>query len=156
MADLDALTLIFLDLHVIVGPAETWLASRIAELTGIEADMSSLSDTAPTLAAVAPLATSPTRVTGIGFIRKKETNRVAAVVTELRKLGIRADEESDGFVVYPGRPQPGRVETYDDHRMAMSFSVLGLAAHGIDILNPECVSKTFPEYFAELEKLTGA
>jgi 3-phosphoshikimate 1-carboxyvinyltransferase len=126
------------------------------KLAGIEADMSSMSDTAQTLAAIAPLAASPTRVTGIGFIRRKETNRIAAVVTELRKLGVRAEEESDGFVVYPGEPRAGRVETYEDHRMAMSFSVLGLAVHGIDILNPSCVSKTFPEYFVELEKLTNA
>jgi 3-phosphoshikimate 1-carboxyvinyltransferase len=124
-------------------------------LSGIEADMAGLSDTAQTLAAIAPFANSPTRVTGIGFIRKKETNRIAAVVTELKKLGIRAEEESDGFVVYPGTPRPGSVETYDDHRMAMSFSVLGLAAHGIGILNPGCVSKTFPEYFAEIEKLSS-
>jgi 3-phosphoshikimate 1-carboxyvinyltransferase len=125
------------------------------QLLGIEADMSSMSDTAQTIAAIAPFAHGPTRITGIGFIRRKETNRIAAVVTELQKLGIRAEEESDGFVVYPGKPRAGRVETYDDHRMAMSFSVLGLAAHGIDILNPGCVSKTFPEYFAEIEKLTG-
>jgi 3-phosphoshikimate 1-carboxyvinyltransferase len=78
------------------------------------------------------------------------------MVTELTRLGVRAEEEKDGLVVYPGTPRPGRVETYDDHRMAMSFSVLGLAAHGIDILNPRCVSKTFPEYFSELEKLSGA
>jgi 3-phosphoshikimate 1-carboxyvinyltransferase len=125
------------------------------QLCGIEADMSGLSDTAQTLAAIAPFATSPTRVTGIGFIRKKETNRIAAVVTELKKLGIHAEEESDGFVVHPGVPKAGSVATYDDHRMAMSFSILGLAAHGIDILNPECVSKTFPQYFSELEKLSG-
>ena len=127
-----------------------------AKLAGIEADMSSMSDTAQTIAAIAPFAASPTRITGIGFIRRKETNRIAAVVAELRRLGIRAEEESDGFVVYPGKPSAGRVETYDDHRMAMSFSVLGLAAHGIEILNPGCVSKTFPEYFAELEKLTSS
>jgi 3-phosphoshikimate 1-carboxyvinyltransferase len=125
------------------------------ELAGIEADMSSMSDTAQTLAAIAPFADGPTRVTGIGFIRRKETNRIAAVVTELQKLGIRAEEEDDGFVVHPGHPRPGRVATYDDHRMAMSFSILGLRAHGIDILNPECVSKTFPDYFTELQKLAG-
>jgi 3-phosphoshikimate 1-carboxyvinyltransferase len=132
---------------------ETEVVGR-GELRGIEIDMSGLSDTAQTLAAVAPFANSPTRITGIGFIRKKETNRIAAVVTELRKLGIRADEESDGFVVYPGTAKAGSVATYDDHRMAMSFSILGLAAHGIDILNPGCVSKTFPRYFEELEKLS--
>ena len=125
-----------------------------AKLAGIEADMSSMSDPAQTIAAIAPFAASPTRITGIGFIRRKETNRIAAVVSELQKLGIRAEEESDGFVVHPGRPRAGRVATYDDHRMAMSFSVLGLVAHGIEILNPSCVSKTFPAYFAELEKLT--
>jgi 3-phosphoshikimate 1-carboxyvinyltransferase len=125
------------------------------KLSGIEADMAGLSDTAQTMAAIAPFANAPTRITGIGFIRKKETNRIAAVVTELTRLGIRAEEENDGFVVYPGTPRPGRVETYADHRMAMSFSILGLAAHGIDILNPACVSKTFPEYFTELEKLSG-
>jgi 3-phosphoshikimate 1-carboxyvinyltransferase len=123
----------------------------VGELCGIEADMANLSDTAQTLAAIAPFATSPTRVTGIGFIRKKETNRIAAVVTELRRLGIRADEESDGFVIYPGAPKPARIETYDDHRMAMSFTVIGLAAPGIEILNPGCVSKTFPDFFEAIE-----
>jgi 3-phosphoshikimate 1-carboxyvinyltransferase len=125
------------------------------ELRGIDADMSNLSDTAQTLAAVAPFAKTPTRVTGIGFIRKKETNRVAAVVTELQRLGIDAEEESDGFVVRPGVPRPGRVETYDDHRMAMSFAILGLAAPGIEILDPGCVSKTFPDFFDVIETLRG-
>jgi 3-phosphoshikimate 1-carboxyvinyltransferase len=125
------------------------------ELRGIEADMSNLSDTAQTLAAVAPFATTPTRVTGIGFIRKKETNRVAAVVNELKRLGIDAEEENDGFVVRPGLPRPGRVETYDDHRMAMSFAVIGLRAPGIEILDPGCVSKTFPEFFDVLGTLRG-
>ena len=120
------------------------------KLVGIEADMSNLSDTAQTLAAIAPFADSPTRVTGIGFIRRKETNRVAAVVTELRRLGIRADEEDDGFVVYPGTPRPADIETYEDHRMAMSFSIAGLVAPGIRIRNPSCVSKTFPRFFEVL------
>ena len=124
------------------------------KLKGIEADMSNLSDTAQTLAAVAPFAEGPTRITGIGFIRRKETNRVAAVVTELRRLGIRAEEEDDGFVVYPGAPRPADIETYDDHRMAMSFAVTGLAAPGIRIRNPACVSKTFPRFFDVLATLT--
>jgi 3-phosphoshikimate 1-carboxyvinyltransferase len=126
------------------------------KLAGIEADMSNLSDTAQTLAAIAPFAAGPTRVTGIGFIRKKETNRVAAVVTELRRLGIRAEEEDDGFVVHPGVPRPTDIETYDDHRMAMSFAIAGLVAPGIRIRNPACVSKTFPRFFEVLETLTDA
>jgi 3-phosphoshikimate 1-carboxyvinyltransferase len=125
------------------------------KLRGIEVDMSNLSDTAQTLAAIAPFASELVRVTGIGFIRKKETDRVGAVVKELQKLGIRAEEESDGFVVHPGSPQPGEVETYDDHRMAMSFAVTGLAAPGIRILDPGCVSKTFPGFFKALERLSG-
>ncbi|HZH03498.1 MAG TPA: 3-phosphoshikimate 1-carboxyvinyltransferase, partial [Myxococcaceae bacterium] len=126
------------------------------QLRGIEANMADLSDTAQTLAAVAPFAEGPTRVTGIGFIRRKETNRVAAVVTELKRLGIRAEEEPDGFVIYPGLPQPGRVETYQDHRMAMSFAVIGLRAPGVAILDPGCVSKTFPDFFQVLETLREA
>jgi 3-phosphoshikimate 1-carboxyvinyltransferase len=122
-------------------------------LSGIDVDMSNLSDTAQTLGAIAPFAKGPTRVTGIGFIRRKETDRVGAVVTELKRLGVRAEEEDDGFVVYPGAPQPTDVETYDDHRMAMSFAVTGLVAPGIRIRNPGCVSKTFPEFFTVLERL---
>jgi 3-phosphoshikimate 1-carboxyvinyltransferase len=92
-------------------------------------------------------------VTGIGFIRKKETDRVAAVVAELNRLGVRAEEEADGYVVHPGLPQPGAVSTYDDHRMAMSFALLGLRCPGIESLDPGCVSKTFPSYFDVLERL---
>ena len=123
------------------------------KLRGVEVDMANVSDTAQTLAAIAPFADSPTRVTGIGFIRKKETDRVGAVVAELTRLGIRAEEEKDGFVVYPGSPKPADIETYDDHRMAMSFAVAGLVAPGIRILNPGCVSKTFPEFFEVIERL---
>ncbi|MCL2449384.1 MAG: 3-phosphoshikimate 1-carboxyvinyltransferase, partial [Polyangiaceae bacterium] len=121
--------------------------------TGIEVDMSNLSDTAQTLAAIAPFAIGPTRVTGIGFIRRKETDRVGAVVRELQRLGVRAEEEADGFVVHPGTPKAGDVETYDDHRMAMSFAICGLVASGIRIRNPACVSKTFPAFFTVLERL---
>jgi 3-phosphoshikimate 1-carboxyvinyltransferase len=123
------------------------------ELHGVEADFTDISDTAQTLAAVAVFADSPTRVTGIGFIRRKETDRLAAVVTELRRCGVEAHEEPDGFVVHPGAPSPAVVETYDDHRMAMSFALLGLWAPGIAIADPGCVAKTFPDYFTVLESL---
>ena len=124
-----------------------------AKLEGIEANMANISDTAQTLASIAPFAAGPTRVTGIGFIRRKETNRVAAVVTELRRMGIRADEEEDGFIVYPGVPRPADVETYDDHRMAMSFAITALLSPGVRIRNPACVSKTFPNFFEVLDQL---
>lgn len=123
------------------------------QLKGVEVDMADLSDVAQTLAVVAPFASTPTRVTGIGFIRKKETDRVGAVVCELKRLGVHAEEEADGFVVYPSQVQPGSVRTYDDHRMAMSFALLGLRAQGVVIEDPGCVSKTFPNYFDVLETL---
>lgn len=110
------------------------------------------SDVAQTLAIVATQADSPTRVTGIGFIRAKETDRIAAVVTELRRLGIDATEEPDGFVVRPGSgaPNPCVVSTYDDHRMAMSFALLGLRYPGITIADPKCVAKTYPSFWHDL------
>jgi 3-phosphoshikimate 1-carboxyvinyltransferase len=134
------------DFTELTGPAS-------GQLRGVEVDMNQLSDVAQTLAVVAPFASSPTRVTGIGFIRHKETDRVKAVVTELQRLGIRAEEERDGYVVHPGAPQPTQVETYDDHRMAMSFALVGLRVPGIEIKDPGCVSKTFPTYFDVLETL---
>jgi 3-phosphoshikimate 1-carboxyvinyltransferase len=122
-------------------------------LRGVVVDMADLSDVAQTLAVVAPFANGPTRITGIGFIRRKETDRVGAVVRELSRLGIRAEEEDDGMVIHPGTPQPGAVETYDDHRMAMSFALLGLRVPGIRILDPACTAKTFPTFWDVLETL---
>ena len=124
-----------------------------ARLRGIEVDLGAMSDTAQTLAAVAVFAEQPTRVTGIGFIRAKETDRIAAVVTELRRCGIEAEEEADGFVVHPGVPHPATIQTYEDHRMAMSFALLGLRVAGITIADPGCVAKTFPGYFDLIEEL---
>lgn len=125
------------------------------KLSGIEVDLAEMSDVAQTLAAVAVFAEGPTRVTGIGFIRGKETDRIAAVVTELRRCGIEAHEHDDGFTVHPGTPGPAVIQTYDDHRMAMSFALLGLVVPGIDIADPGCVAKTFPSYFEVLEQLRG-
>ena len=122
-------------------------------LHGIEADLSQMSDVAQTLAVVAAFADSPTRVTGIGFIRGKETDRVGNVVTELRRAGIDAEEEPDGYVVRPGPIRPATIDTYEDHRMAMAFALLGLRAPGIRIADPGCVAKTFPGYWAMLQGL---
>jgi 3-phosphoshikimate 1-carboxyvinyltransferase len=125
------------------------------ELHGIDIDMVDISDTAQTLACVAVFADTPTRVRGIGFIRRKETDRLAAIVTELRRAGIDAIEHDDGFTVNPGTPKPTRFATYDDHRMAMSLSLLGLRVHGIEIADPGCVSKTYPGFFTDLARLTA-
>ena len=122
-------------------------------LHGIEADLSQLSDVAQTLAVVAAFADSPSRITGIGFIRDKETDRVGHVVAELRRAGIDAVEEPDGYVVRPGPVRPATIETYGDHRMAMAFALLGLRAPGIRIADPGCVAKTYPGFWQMLARL---
>ena len=124
-------------------------------LRGIEVDMSQLSDTAPTLAVVAAFAEGPTRMTGIGFIRGKETDRIGNVVAELRRLGVDALEEPDGMTIRPdpGPCRPATIQTYDDHRMAMAFALAGLRSDGVQIADPSCVAKTFPGYWRLLEEL---
>ena len=122
-------------------------------IRGIDVDLSTIPDTAQTLAAVAVFADGPTRVRGVDYIRGHETDRVAAVVTELRRLGIDADETDDGFSIEPGPIRPATVQTYRDHRMAMSFALLGLVVPGIGIADPDVVSKTYPGYFADLASL---
>ena len=118
--------------------------------------MSSFSDQAITLSAIAPFADSPTIIRGIGHIRYQESNRMAAIVTELSKMGIRCEETESSLTIYPGTPKGSCVETYDDHRMAMGFSLIGLRAHGITILNPGCCKKTFENYFDLLFSLVNA
>ena len=127
--------------------------SRYGSLGGGTFDFTHISDTAPTLAAVSVFADGPTEVTGVGFIRQKESDRIAAVVTELRRCGIEAHETAGGWTVVPGTPRPAVVQTYEDHRMAMAFALLGLRVPGIAIAGPSCVAKTFPDYFAALEQL---
>jgi 3-phosphoshikimate 1-carboxyvinyltransferase len=129
----------------------TEVSAELGSLHGVTVDMSDCSDVAQTLAVVAVHAAGPTTVTGIGFIRFKETNRVAAVVAELQRCGIDATEHEDGFVINPGPVRPAVVQTYRDHRMAMSFALLGLRSPGVSIADPGCVAKTFPDYFAVLE-----
>lgn len=122
-------------------------------LTGIDIDMNAISDTAQTLACVAPFAEGPTRIRNVTHMRLKETDRVAAVVTELRRLGLSVDEHDDGMTIHPGGLHGGTVATYDDHRMAMSFALLGLRQPGIVIADPGCTAKTYPKYFEDLDRL---
>lgn len=124
-------------------------------LRGVDEDLSDISDTAQTLAVLAPFADGPTTLRGIGFIRGKETDRVGAVATELGRVGVRVDELDDGLRIHPGTPHGGVVRTYDDHRMAMSFGLLGLRTPGVSVADPGCVSKTFPDYWQVLGELLG-
>ncbi|HEU4746659.1 MAG TPA: 3-phosphoshikimate 1-carboxyvinyltransferase [Anaerolineales bacterium] len=128
--------------------------SRTDRLLGVEVDMRDIPDTAQTLAVIAPFASSPTRIRGIASARVKETDRVHATCTELARLGIPVEEYEDGMTIHPcNKIQPGIIQTYDDHRMAMSFALIGLQVKGITIENPSCVSKTFPNYFEVLDAL---
>ena len=140
-----------------MGCEVTWNAESITvrgrELHGIDIDMNAISDTAQTLACVAPFATGPTRIRNVAHMRHKETDRVAAVVTELQRLGLSVEEHPDGMTIHPGPLQTGTVATYDDHRMAMSFALLGLRVPGIVIADPGCTSKTYPHYFDDLDRL---
>jgi 3-phosphoshikimate 1-carboxyvinyltransferase len=125
-----------------------------ARLNGIDADLHDISDTAQTLAAIAPFAATPSRLRGIAFIRAKESDRIAATCAELARLGVDVEEHADGLTIWPcAAIRPAIVRTYNDHRMAMAFSLIGLRADGVAIENPACVSKTFPEYFKVLETL---
>jgi 3-phosphoshikimate 1-carboxyvinyltransferase len=116
-------------------------------------DLTDMPDMAQTVAVLAAFADRPTEVTGVGFIRFHETDRIAAVVGELGRAGIEARATADGFVVHPGEPRPARIATHHDHRMAMSFALLGLRAPGIEIEDPGCVAKTFPGYWEALDGL---
>jgi 3-phosphoshikimate 1-carboxyvinyltransferase len=135
----------FIEVH---GPASK------QDLLGIDVDMSDIPDTAQTLAAIAPFAKTPTCIRGIQSARAKESDRVSATCAELVKLGVRVEENWDGMIIYPCENiTPAMVRTYNDHRMAMSFALIGYKHPGVQIENPGCVSKTFPNYFDVWERL---
>ena len=123
-------------------------------LTGVDMDMRDIPDTAQTLAVIAPFASTPTRIRGIASARLKETDRVHATCTELARIGVSVEEHEDGMTIYPCDDiKPATIQTYNDHRMAMAFALIGLRAGGITIENPACVAKTFPKYWEVLDTL---
>ena len=131
------------------------LVTGHSTLRGLDVDMRDIPDTAQTLAAIAPFANSPTRIRGIASARVKETDRVSATCAELTSLGVTVEEHPDGMTIYPCKDiRPAKIQTYNDHRMAMAFALIGLRAPGIEIENPGCVSKTFPNYFDVLSQLS--
>jgi 3-phosphoshikimate 1-carboxyvinyltransferase len=124
-------------------------------LRGIEIDMNAISDTVPTLAAVALFADGPTTIRGVAHIRRKESDRIGALATELRRLGATVQEYEDGLRIVPGELRGATLDTYDDHRLAMSLALVGLATPGVVIKDPGCTAKTYPAFFADLGKLAG-
>jgi 3-phosphoshikimate 1-carboxyvinyltransferase len=148
----------FAEVLAAMGASVTWHDDAVTvasgeALHGIDVDMEHISDTVPTLAALAALADGPTTIRGVGFIRGKESDRIAGPVAELQRCGIDARATDDGMVVVPGPVQPATFETYRDHRMAMAFALLGLAVPGIAVRDPRCVDKTFPGYWTVLDAL---
>ena len=128
--------------------------TSMQNLQGVEVDMRDIPDIAQTISAIAPFASSPTRIRGIASARVKETDRVHATCIELERLGVRVEEHEDGMTIYPcDEIQPTTIQTYNDHRMAMAFSLIGLRVNGVSIENPSCVSKTFPKFFEVLDSL---
>ncbi|MFO0904328.1 MAG: 3-phosphoshikimate 1-carboxyvinyltransferase [Pirellulales bacterium] len=130
-------------------------------LRGIDVDMNAISDTVQTLGAVALFADSPTTITGVAHIRHKETDRIGDLARELRKFGGQVDEFEDGLRIYPSPHAAPRsaplavapIDTYNDHRMAMSLALPGLRIPGVVIRNPECTVKTYPRFFEDLNSL---
>lgn len=150
----------FVDILQQMGCEVHWLPDAVevqctGVLRGVDVNMSDISDTFITLAAIAPFAQSPTRIRGVGHARYQESNRVSAVANELKRLRVNVEEHDDGLTIYPGTPRGGMVQTYNDHRIAMAFALIGLRVPNIAITDPECVHKTFPNFFDKLQELEG-
>ncbi|MSQ23694.1 MAG: 3-phosphoshikimate 1-carboxyvinyltransferase [Chloroflexi bacterium] len=122
-------------------------------LRGITVDANAYSDMALTLCAIAPFAEGPTEIRNIGHTRFQESDRIAAATAELRRLGQEVEEFRDGLRITPRPVIPATVRTYQDHRVAMAFALVGLKTPGVAIQDPSCTSKTFPEYWDRLEDL---
>jgi 3-phosphoshikimate 1-carboxyvinyltransferase len=116
-------------------------------LRAVEVNMADMPDVVPTLAVAAAFAAGTTVITGIGHLREKESDRLAAVAAELGRMGIQATTGDDWLRIEGGRPVGTVIETYDDHRMAMSFAVAGLKTEGVVIRHPEVVAKSFPDFW---------
>jgi 3-phosphoshikimate 1-carboxyvinyltransferase len=132
---------------------EDWIEVEGGELHGVEMDMSAMPDLVPTLAVTAAFAHGKTIIQNIGHLRLKESDRIHALAVELAKMGIRAKEGENCLEVEGGRSYGVEIETYGDHRLAMSFAVAGLATPGMKIRGEECVNKSFPGFWEELQKL---
>jgi len=143
-----------------MGATVTWEADAItvagpAQLDGIDADLNAFSDTAPTLAVLGAFARAPVHIRNVAHLRWQESDRLRAVATELARLGARVEERDDGISVWPSPLHAARVATYDDHRIAMAFALAGLRVPGVEIADPGCVGKTFPDFFTHLGTLRG-
>ncbi len=138
-----------------VSSAENWV-----EVTGgnlikgnLTFDLNAMPDMVPTLAVLSAFREGQTIIENVAHLRIKESNRLAAMVAELNRVGIQAEELPEGIMIQGGKMRPAKIETYNDHRMAMSFAIAALSAHGIEISDKKCVDKSFPTFWEELNKL---
>ncbi len=151
----------FLDVLQAMGCGVQWTPDGVEvrgpeHLRGVNVDLRAMPDVTMTLAALAPFADGPVRIRGVAHIRRHESDRLSALATELRRLGQDVVETGDGLEISPRPVRPAVVQTYGDHRMAMAFAVTGLRTEGIAVADPECVTKTFPDFFSTLEALTNS
>jgi 3-phosphoshikimate 1-carboxyvinyltransferase len=130
-----------------------WAEIEGKELQGIEIDMNAMPDLVPTLAVTSAFARGETLITNIGHLRLKESDRIKALALELGKMGIRVEAGKDWLKVKGGKIHGAEIETHDDHRLAMSFAIAGLAVSGVKIKGEECVNKSFPDFWEKLKKL---
>ncbi len=132
------------------GSSGVTVRAPAGKLQGIDADMDSMSDTGMTLAVTALFAQGPTVIRGVANWRHKETDRLAAMAAELRKVGAAVDENADGLIIRPPETlRPAEIETYDDHRMAMCFALAAFGGVPVTLRNPGCVRKTYPGFFRD-------
>ncbi len=142
-------------LGCVIESSAAGLTVRGGPLKGITVDMSTMPDLVPTLAVLAAFAQGDTVITGVAHLRHKESDRLAAVAAELGKMGLEVRETADGLVISGGQPRGAIIETYDDHRIAMSFAVAGLKVPGLVITDPDCVAKSFPDFWEFFDRLSG-
>jgi 3-phosphoshikimate 1-carboxyvinyltransferase len=143
------------ELGCMVRSEENWVdvtGGNLAE-GDLTFDLNDMPDMVPTLAVLSAFRKGQTTISNVAHLRIKESNRLAAVVEELNRVGIEAREIPDGLVIQGGKLRPARIETYNDHRMAMSFAIAGLLERGIEISDKKCVDKSFPAFWEELKKL---
>src|SRR5262249_24048274 len=136
-----------------IEPATDALTVYGGSLHGVDVDMKDISDTVMTLGAVACFAEGSTTIRNVAHIRHKETDRITALANELRAVGATVEEFADGLTITPGPLHGAEIETYNDHRMAMSLALVGLKVPGVVIRNPGCVAKTYPGFWTDLERL---
>jgi 3-phosphoshikimate 1-carboxyvinyltransferase len=125
----------------------------VGKVRGVDVDMNAMPDIVPTLAVTALFAEGNTHIRNVAHLRYKESDRLQGLVTELQKLGASVTLVDDGLEIIPAPLHSAQLDTYDDHRLAMSFALVGLKVPGVKIENPECVKKSFPTFWKEFEKL---